>query len=852
MPSFRDCCRHPRASSPGLPNVYIVPSPTQDDGYDTDAVRIATPDDISIERLQPSPDEPRPSVDTIVHRGSPQRSSIKLEDDNDQAGAQSLSKSLRVKRVNSIVIPRRRSHTQSQPLPSPSTAALDNYIKLTPSRAALRKRLEAVQIIDEPELPPSPKLEPVRVTSIPESALSRRWRLSYNESHPIFRPSGLRERSANEQRGEASGEDKPGYTSHKASAESTEEQRENAVPGATIAALEVETYPDDEAPINITEMVTKRSRKRGLVISGHYSMPGSYQSDSTAASIHLYDMRISQRVASSNSNIVASSDVNVRRQRSSTTGTHAMALMNSSRYQRSRESSSLQSPKESSSVYSSQEEELASSRRSSMLLIQGLPERLERLKSRATAGDLYRTSAQQSQITVIPRSRFPTNLTDEEKQLEANRSRIHGNGAGNDERNLYEEKTGSPPLRRSSTEPRLNKFKRDGCASFDGSGEWHLSPHSRQPTGLLQPQSTGLVSRQSTSLLARQDAASVWERALREHAQEDNAIFRARVGSISYEIGRDDLKRRARSRRFTRTPSPLQEITEAPWSQARGMVEEPASGRVSPTQSLSGRISPSMRISPCRASAGQLTAAQASTSTQSVDSWTRYPSHTFRSRAETANANDNVIARDFAIGQPFPQRKISKKKSRSMTFGRKFLHKVGRLYKTRSSDFRRYHAGHRSSISVGGVLEYPELEIPRPSFEPVLLAEPRDEVEMEREIEPEEALREAIATPIPSSPQRLPVDSQSTAETSGPDLNALRWEGGYDDCVVRPRNTSTEDEGIAPDDMGPVSSTTHESLRLDEEQQAEVDRVRDEALKAADECVRRSMDMVRDRFPKRL
>ncbi|KAI4130585.1 MAG: hypothetical protein LQ338_001657 [Usnochroma carphineum] len=857
MPTFRHCCRHPRASSPGLPNIQLVPSPTQDDGYDADAVRISTPVQAVIEHLRPhsneplpSLDEPRPSSDTIVHREVLDRSSMKLADDEAQSGGQARSRSLRVRRVNSIVIPRRRSYTQSQPLPSPSTAALDSYVKISPSRAALRKRLEAVKVVDDAaEIPPSPKLGPARITSIPESALSPRWRLSYNESSSSFRRQELRELSTNEHLEKVAGEGKVELTFHRAPPESAEVQQEAVILGARMS-LENERPPDKEAPTGTDAAITRPSRKREQAVSGEYLMPGSHQSESTAASVHLYDMHISERVASSNSNIVALGDLKVRRQRSSTTASHPTVSTGISRYQRSREMSSLKSPKESSSIYSSHEEELASSRRSSMLLIQGLPERIERLKSRATAGDLYATSAQHSQITVIPRSRFPTTVTEEGKQQqEPKKGGMNGKEAEEDERNLYESKSRSPPLRRSSTEPRLNRFKRDGPASFDGSGEWHLSPPSRQPTGRLHRQSTGLISRQPTGLLAPEDAASVWERALREHAQEDNAISRARVGSISYEIGRDDFKRRARSRRFTRTPSPLQEITEDPWSQARGKEKEPASGRVSPTQTVSGRTSPTAQASPAPGVAGHSTARQASSSTRSVDSWTRYPSHTFRERTETANAKDKVITRDFAIGQ-IPQRKISKKKSRSMTFGRRFLHKVGRLYKTRSSDFRRYNAGHRSSISVGGVLEYPELEIPRPSFEPVLLSGPRGGSETDSTVERETALREAIATPIPSSPQHPPADDPSpSVSIHSPELTFVQWNKRYDDCVMRPRNTSTEDEGIAPDETGPRPHN-YSSLELDEKQQAEVDRAKDEALKAADECLRRSMEMVR--YPKRI
>ncbi|KAL8719581.1 MAG: hypothetical protein Q9225_003433, partial [Loekoesia sp. 1 TL-2023] len=830
MPSFHDCCRHPRASSPGLPNVQLVPSPTQNEGYDADAVRISTPSEILVESVHASPDEPRPSSDTIVRHEPLQGSNDKLQENDNKIRVQTGSKSLRVPRVSSIHVPRRRPHIQSNPFPSSSSVALEHYVKISPSRTALRKRLEAIRIIDGGEAPPTPKLEPARVTSIPQSSISSRWRLSYSQSGSSSRRPGLRELDTNEHHNEFAREGKSKFTPNEQGpgSEEIQDRDDEKIPHD----LENECHTTSEAPTSTNALVARRPRKRGLTVTGKTvcAMPGSYQSDSTEVSVHLYDMQISERVASSNSNIVAMGDLKVRRQRSSTTGSHPMLPMGPSRYQRSRESSSLQSPKESSSVYSSNEEELASSRRSSILLIQGLPERLQRLKNHATLGDLYSTSAQHSQVTVVPRSRFPTTFTDDPKQQEPSNNESCGTKADLDKEDLYEGKSRSPPLRRSSTEPRLNRFKRGAPASFDGSGEWHLSPPSRQPTGFLPRQQTGLLS--------PEDPASVWERALREHAEEDRAISQARVGSISYEIGRDDFKRRVRSRRFTRTPSPLQEITEDPWSDVRRRDRGSASGRVSPTQAVAGRRSPNEQTLPAQRIESQIPSRQASSSTRSVESWTRYPSHTFAERSEAANERDNVIARDFAVGQS-PQRKISKKKSRSMTFGRRFLHKVGRLYKTRSSDFRRYHAGHRSSISVGGVLEYPELEIPRSIFDPVLLSGPRDS-ERDSMAEREAALREAIKTPIPSSPQLPPVkELQLEVGIQSPELNVVEWQKRYDDCVVRPRNTSTDEE-IAPDEMGPDTAPI---LELDEAQQAEVDKARDEALEAADDCLRRSMEM---------
>ncbi|KAL8704078.1 MAG: hypothetical protein Q9201_002739 [Fulgogasparrea decipioides] len=856
MSAFRHCCRHPRAESPDLPNFHLVPSPTQDDGYDADAIPIPTPAATLVGGLHPTaPDEPRPSSDTIVHHEVIQRTDKKVDGGDNESVSPSSSKSLMVQRINSISIPRRRSHAQAQPLLSPSTAALDNYVKISPSRAALRKRLEAVKVIDDSERPPSPKLEPVRIASIPESVVSPQWRLSYRENSSSFRRPGLKEVIVDEHQKEAN--DEGGSSSNSSKIKVEPEVHQNNAAEKAPATSENERL-GHRAPVSDGGVNSQTIRKHGATVSGDCrlpgSMPGSYHSDSTASSVHLYNMQISERVASSNSNILSMEGSSLGRRRASTTGSSPLLPVGMLCNKHDRQSSGLQSPKESSSVYSSDGQDLASSRRSSILLIQGLPERISRLKSHVTTGDLYSTSAQHSLITVIPRSRFPTTFTDEGRQGEPDGIGSLSDEAEVEQEDSDDEKTRSPPLRRSSTEPRLNRFKRDAPASFDGSGEWHLSPPARAQTGRLQ--------RQATNLLYTEDAASAWERALREHAEEDKAILKARAGSISYEIGRDDLKRRARSRRFTRTPSPLGNITEDPWSQARGRETGPASGRVSPTQVIPSSPSKTQQGSPNRDVGGQPPSRAASSSTRSVDSWTRYPSHTFRERTEAANAKDNVITRDFAIGHS-PERKISKKKSRSMTFGKSMLHKIGRLYKTRSSDFRRYHAGHRSSISVGGVLEYPELEIPRPSFDPILLSGPRDSSETE-ESSPERALKEAAATPMPSSPQHpspspspSPQNPSKREETASshtnntknpirPRLDAVDWARAYDDCVVRPRNTDSDEE-IAPDEVAPPESRSE--VELDRRLRKEVEMAMEEALRAADECWRKSGEI--ERFVKK-
>ncbi|KAM0715558.1 hypothetical protein Q7P37_009056 [Cladosporium fusiforme] len=115
----------------------------------------------------------------------------------------------------------------------------------------------------------------------------------------------------------------------------------------------------------------------------------------------------------------------------------------------------------------------------------------------------------------------------------------------------------------------------------------------------------------------------------------------------------------------------------------------------------------------------------------SLDSWTRFPSHSRAERSASAGAADNVRARDFAIDdttergkdadEPDPfnlskrvftkrSTKSSKKslpKSRSATFG-SFVRYYSNLF-TSSPDF--HGKGRRTSVVAGGTLRHPELEI---------------------------------------------------------------------------------------------------------------------------------------------
>jgi len=126
-----------------------------------------------------------------------------------------------------------------------------------------------------------------------------------------------------------------------------------------------------------------------------------------------------------------------------------------------------------------------------------------------------------------------------------------------------------------------------------------------------------------------------------------------------------------------------------------------------------------------------------------LESWSRYPSHSRADRCASAGQQDNVITRDFAVDidhaaiQETDETEADKGASpKNRWSGKKGNHKAP-LSKSRSMTFSsimRYYSnmfsstsvGHnrRTSVSTGGRLEYPELELlpPQLAAEPIIHA----------------------------------------------------------------------------------------------------------------------------------
>ncbi|KIW05100.1 uncharacterized protein PV09_03657 [Verruconis gallopava] len=240
--------------------------------------------------------------------------------------------------------------------------------------------------------------------------------------------------------------------------------------------------------------------------------------------------------------------------------------------------------------------------------------------------------------------------------------------------------------------------------------------------------------------------------------------------------------------------------------------------------------------------------------------WSRYPSHTRDQRTGSAGIKDHVKTRDFAYnvnplninndpsGNDCDSSRLKKRgknkrragtlpKSKSMIISKGLRNYAKMFTRSSSTEFFHYGKGHRSSISTGGHLEYPELEILPPVFAPIPiipdrrseeeeaeekdgedsgLAPGKDEIEMKqtrlRRADHDQSLsdftmigpsrldgptdaKETDATarelgetcPIASSPALV---SRLTAEDGTVATSALTYARDYESCVRLPPSTS--------------------------------------------------------------
>ncbi|MCJ1244455.1 hypothetical protein MMC30_001653 [Trapelia coarctata] len=311
--------------------------------------------------------------------------------------------------------------------------------------------------------------------------------------------------------------------------------------------------------------------------------------------------------------------------------------------------------------------------------------------------------------------------------------------------------------------------KRGNFRSYDGSEEWYS-------TGKRQGYGFAFVPEEGES------AASIWERALKDHAAETGDTSGKQSGSISKAFGRQSMRSRVGGTKVKRKPSTGLRSISTP-SRGQGLKVD-----------LQGNQSGKNATTPAKAKNGGK-----SSPTKSIPmSWSKYPSHTRAERSITpAGKAENVAAHDFVDSPKTRSSFLSRrKKSRSMTFGKNVFKSWSKLYKSYSSnDVKNQARGFRSSTSPGYKPEFPELEV-YGLGSPALQASVRKQE------------RSTLSTDVEDS------DLTSSQETDVPfkERSAKAWSRLYEDCVKYPNDTDTEAGSVANIPVSHSRSTTVISL----------------------------------------
>lgn len=213
-------------------------------------------------------------------------------------------------------------------------------------------------------------------------------------------------------------------------------------------------------------------------------------------------------------------------------------------------------------------------------------------------------------------------------------------------------------------------------------------------------------------------------------------------------------------------------------------------------------------------------------------SWSRFPSHSRAERSiSSAGKEDLVYARDFAMevrvrnlsgGSKEEEEEEQEEqdwgeKYRRHTFEKSMLRKLNEYH---GASLRPPGRGFRSSISVGGVLEYPELAI-LPALEAIPLAS--------RAVS--RAASRAVS-PYPIDPESDLAMSGSRSREAGPDRavdGARLWSQMYEGCLTH-RPSTTEELSIRdtasgflrPEDASRHSQQSSEHRRLSPRSSAEM------------------------------
>ena len=432
-----------------------------------------------------------------------------------------------------------------------------------------------------------------------------------------------------------------------------------------------------------------------------------------------------------------------------------------------------------SSNYSSRNDSFESSRRSSLIKIQSLSDRLASLKNYPKNGHSLGGWSSALDVSRGYGPKFAWAEIDETSSAKSEAERLHLRQSSYRASDAGACKPEGLPLSRAaekskagfSHEDPIVRMNRDVCRKMLFPSE----PQDINGQGLKEADGND----EDTSCRRRGyvkdfigsvdvDVSSIWERSLRTHAGSDSPLPQTIPISNEASTTRKSWDSRPQGRVKREIRPGLRRGVKYTSSDSLTRHLQPNNGA-----ELNLPIAMDTYLHGDKA-------VLINTGTTAAPSWCRYPSHNRVERSfSPAGTADNVVSRDFAIefrglgitDEQKETRPFRKKKSRSLTFGKSIMSTLSQIY---SIDLRRQHKGHRSSISVGGKLEYPELEI-LPQLSPTI--RPLDVVA-------QQDVTSGFRAMHPITSKQSIVQSSYPFEES---INGAKsWSKLYEDCVHRP------------------------------------------------------------------
>ena len=750
----------------------------------------------------------------------------------------------------------------------------DTVIRIPSSSAVVELgRPTFLDTLGTQSTPDSPSIEPQRMASISNSIAGREWRLSYAPSYNQLHHLQFPETIANEDIRDAA-EYIPGPIratpeawTRGASGLFQEPNYPRKAQGDTNYFVDSTSQEGGQCkPTNEEAEIGRVGDDDEGVLTGEFlNMPDACgrKESSGSGSVHLYNMRISQRLASQGllqsmsqpclQEFATLEDHIITDESNFADGNPRRRVSSSGLYSgKVPVAWSLPKKYAASSVYSHNSPYItpAESHQSSLMFLNKIADRMNHFGPDAPAQDI---------ISVPVANNKHVNLNQLERRTRE--TSFHSSNESLYNRELAAAETRFLPRAKTVNQPKSSWFKEDfddvaaaiadtnprrrtasekmnrkpSVSSYDGSKERHLSI---RPGGDRFNFVTGGNEG---------PGASVWEKALREHEQEDAAISRTWLGSDPMLSDHNGFRFKHRHRMGPNRPLHHRHIIDrfSP-EHKQGQILQAKLGAYQ-LPSTPRKRTPTDELKPI-------------STPSSHSSWTRYSSHDREQRSSaSAGEVDNVFARDFAeeavsaarlvnqaaddvdptailpAARLFPREEDAKgkRKSKSMTFGRGALAKLRKIYRVGSLEFASRTAfgsrGHRSSISEGRSVEYPELEVLPPHSlveypEPGVLTplNPSLPVFDKKKPQSEKTAPKPLLEPITKPKNAELADlvefgTAKAAEKVGDPPGAKKWSRMYiKDCVNYPTNSPPQTSVL--DDV--VAEEVHDSAvadpRLDE------------------------------------